>query len=463
MAIGRKIHIERWRGEIILAFFISYFSLLWATNPTGTLPVVYINTTNNQAIDSKDVYVTGSLYIDPLSTGQTALGSASSPVTAQFKGRGNYTWTGFDKKPYRIKFDAKQKVLGMPNNKHWCLLAHADDNLGFLRMPAAFRISEALGLRWTPRYRAVELVINGSYKGLYFLTEHVRIAGNRVAITEQEDGATDSVSGGWLVEIDNYRTEGNIAFTEGNGQDVMVSLKEPEVLSAQQRDYIVAQMNMLNTDLYDMSSGLEQRLDMTEAAKYYLVQEIMEDCESYHGSCFLYKDRDRNGVVDKWKFGPVWDMGNAYMRHQEKWIYENPTWPQYWIGQLAQWPAFQQAVKEQWWIYYHTYKDQVRADIRAYADEIETAARKDGDVWRSTSNYSDNSNYDDVRDRFFRRYDWRINWLYQQWGEGTKPVTWDIEHAADERPQSRKILRDGQIVIEANGRVYNVLGQVVKD
>ena len=448
---------------IIVSGLLLYVMGLTGANVTGTLPVVYITTTNQQAIDSKEVYVTGSLYIDPLSTGEAALGSATSPVGAQFKGRGNYTWSGFDKKPYRIKFDTKQKVLGMPSSKHWCLLAHADDDLGFLRMPAAFRISEALGMRWTPRYKAVELVINGSYKGLYFLTEHVRIANNRVAITSQEDNATDSVSGGWLVEIDNYWSEGNIEFDEGNGQHVMVSLKEPEVLSAQQRDYIVGQMNRLNIDLYDLSSGLEQRLDMTEAAKYYLVQEIMEDCEGYHGSCFLYKDRDRNGVVDKWKFGPVWDMGNAYHRHQEKWIYVDPIWPQYWIGQLAQWPAFQKAVQEQWWIFYNTYKNEVRADLRAYADVIENAARNDGNVWRGTSNYRDNSNYADVRDRFFRRYDWRINWLFQQWGEGTKPATWDIERTAEEAPQSRKILRDGQIVIEANGRVYNVLGQVVKD
>ena len=153
----------------------------------------------------------------------------------------------------------------------------------------------------------------------------------------------------------------------------------------------------------------------------------MEDCESYHGSCFLYKDRDSLGVADKWKFGPVWDFGNAYDRHQERWIYDGPTWPQYWIGQLAQWPQFQQAVKEQWWIYYHEHKDSVRIKIREFADTIERAAKNDAEVWRNTSNYRDNSNFSDVRDRFFRRYDWRIQWLYSQWGEGIKPLTWDID------------------------------------
>lgn len=34
------------------------------------------------------------------------------------------------------------------------------------------------------------------------------------------------------------------------------------------------------------------------------------------------------GIADKWKFGPVWDFGNAYDRHLEQWIYDGPTWPQ---------------------------------------------------------------------------------------------------------------------------------------
>ncbi|MBQ2520812.1 MAG: CotH kinase family protein, partial [Paludibacteraceae bacterium] len=333
---------------------------------SGTLPVVYINTKNKQTVNDTETQIPMTLYIDSVIPDYHPLGSAQAPIAGTIKGRGNWTWNGFDKKPYKIKFDVKQKVLGMPNNRHWCLMASADDYLGFLKMPAGFMVSKALGLRWTPRTRPVELVLNGKYMGLYFLTEHVRIASNRVHIHEQADNEThsDSISGGWLVEIDNYSSENNIGFQEGNGQYVMVSLKEPEVLSSQQRQYIESQIYGINDALYGSSeTDLKRLLDINEAAKYYLVQEIMEDCESYHGSCFLYKDRDSLGIVDPWKFGPVWDFGNAYDRHQETWIYDNPVFAQYWIGQLAQWPAFQQAVQEQWWIYYHTQKDEVRTKI----------------------------------------------------------------------------------------------------
>ncbi|MBQ2608684.1 MAG: CotH kinase family protein [Paludibacteraceae bacterium] len=443
---------------------------LGGTTPTasisGTLPVVYINTQNQKAIDSKETYVPGSLYIDPLNTGQAALGTATEPIAAQFKGRGNYTWTGFDKKPYRIKFDVKQSVLGMPNNRHWCLLAHADDNLGFLKNTVGFMLSEQIGLRWTPRVRPVELVINGKYYGLYFLTEHVRIAGNRVKVTEQQDNSADSVSGGWLVEIDNYAEVGNINLTEGNGQQVMITIKEPEVLSTQQRNYIEGQMNGLNNAIWGNSSTkLWNMLDLDEAAKYYLVQEIMEDCESYHGSCFLYKDRDRNGKSEKWFFGPVWDFGNAYNRHQETWIYDNPIFDQYWIGQLATWPEFQAKVRECWYVYYHSQQTKTRTQINDFVALITQAAKNDAVRWRNTQNYRDNSNMQSRQSEFLSRLNWRIQWLYSQWGEGTKPATWDIEQtesSTDYGTASKLLYPDGRMVIIRNGQRYDLNGRLIE-
>lgn len=454
-AQGEWMNIDIWRGQ--------------NTNPgTNTisqqLPVVYVTTT--APIESKDVYVTGTIYIDPLTTGYEALGTAQTPITAQFKGRGNWTWTGFDKKPYRIKMDVKQKVLGMPSNKHWCLMAAADDNLGFLRMPLGHMISEAIGLRWTPRLVPVELVLNNKYVGLYFMTEHVRVGSKRVNIEEQIEGETqaDLITGGWLVEIDNYPTENNITFTEGNGQAIMVSLKEPEIISAEQRNYIVNQMLELNTALYEKTpQHIERILDMKEAAKYYLVQEIMGDCESYHGSCYLYKDRDSLGMVDKWKFGPVWDFGNSYRSyHHNGWIYERPQFAQYWIGQLATWPSFQKELSEQWWIYYHTKKDEVRAQLVEISKLITQAAKNDAVVWRNTLNYTENTNMTEKTNSILEQYDWRIQWLYSKLGEGTKPpTTGDIQISTPEE-STKKIMRDGQVVIIRNGVEYNMLGGRMK-
>ena len=431
---------------------------------SGTLPVVYLNTTDGVAITSKEVYVSGSLYIDPLQTGYAALGSAAEPITGQFKGRGNWTWNGFDKKPYRIKLDSKQKVLGMPKNKHWCLMAHADDCLGFLKNYAGYKLSEALGLKWTPKAVPVELVMNGEYYGLYFLTEQVRVGTNRVNITEQEDYATDSVSGGWLVEIDNYEEEGNVTLYENNNQKVWFTMKSPELLSPPQRPYIEEQLNDLNKAIWGNSaSALWEKMDLDEAVKFYLVQELMEDCESYHGSCYLYKDRDRNGQTEKWYFGPVWDFGNAFNRGSELWIYESPQFAQYWIGQLATWPQFQAKLKEVWYVFLHDKQSNFLTAIDNLAALIEQGAKNDAARWNGSMNYCNNSDMTAKRQEFINKFNWRTNWLYQQWGEGTKPVMQGIEDPADSRMEAKKVLQNGQIRILRGNKTYNIVGCTLDD
>ena len=82
---------------VLLATAISY-----AAEPSGSLPLLYINTENGAAITSKEDYVNASLYLDANGvSGVEPVGSADAPVSLKIKGRGNYTWTGFDKKESR--------------------------------------------------------------------------------------------------------------------------------------------------------------------------------------------------------------------------------------------------------------------------------------------------------------------------------------------------------------------------
>ena len=59
---------------------------------------------------------------------------------------------------------------------------------------------------------------------------------------------------------------------------------------------------------------------------------------------------------------------------------------------------------------------------------------------------------------FLSQYDWRINWLYQQWGEGAKPEVTGIEEERLEW-QGRKVLRNGQLLIIRGGKTYTLQGQ----
>lgn len=432
-----------------------------AAEISGTLPVLYIYTQGGAEINSKEDYINATWYLDSLSrTEYRSYGRADSMLTMQIRGRGNYTWTGFDKKPYRIKLDDGKKLLGMHKSKHWALMAAADDNLGYLRNACGHMVSRSVGLAWTPEMKPVELVLNGRYWGLYFLTETVRIDDKRINITEQSDNITDpdSITGGWLIEIDNYSSEGNITFREGNGQNVMITIKKPEVLSGQQRNYITAQVSALNSAIYASSSAdLQRMMDIDEAARYYLVQEVLEDCESYHGSCYLYKDMDQSGQTAQWTFGPVWDFGNSYWRHGERFIYNRPSFDQYWIAKIASHTCFQDSLIHHWHTFYRYGQYEVREQMQTFVNEISAAAKNDAARWKNTQGYCDNSNMTRRFEDFLSKFDWRIGWLHSVWGDGAVAIE-DVD-LPESTAAPRKIMRNGQICICRDGRVYSLTGQ----
>lgn len=463
---------------IIVLLFALCASGAWAVTPSGTLPVMYITTKNNQQI-TRDNAIDATLYVVGYGD-YPALGDADNQIPLTIRGRGNWTWSGFDKKPYKIVFaqGQGQKLLGMHKSKHWALLAGADEYFGFFKNTVGYMLSEQVGLPYTPHQVPVELVLNGSYEGLYFVTETIRIDNDRVNIHEQQDGETDPdlITGGWLIEIDNYWSEGNITFNEDNGQYVMVTPQSPEDLSTVQRDYITEQLSELNASIYNRGNQpLEQILDLTDAARYYLVQEIMEDCESYHGSCYLYKDRDSTAnpltdnsltVIPKWHFGPVWDFGNAYNRHQERFIYDRPSFSQIWIEQICQHEQFYQLLLKLWYQYRQYGHNKVLDELDTFASTIASAARRDAQRWNGY-NARTCDNVANRKQEFLHLMNWRLDWLYSQWGEGDSTPLTDTEsvqiNTYDKNRQPAHIMiLNGQLLIERDGHQYTLTGLKVK-
>ena len=414
-----------------LAMFIAIVGLatteVTAATPSGSLPVMYINTEGGAPVVSKDDYLAGTYYLDPKGVeGVEAFGTAAEPLPLQIKGRGNYTWTGFDKKPYRLKLDSKAALLGMKKSKHFALMAHADDESGYLRNTVGFELSRRLGLAWTPGQAPVEVVLNGDYIGLYMLTELIRIDEDRVNIVEQADNETDPalITGGWLVEIDNYDEPDNeqVRFQEGNGEVIRFTHKSPEALSPAQRDYLLNLGQSADDAIYandKNSTAWEEIIDIDALARFYIVQEILDNAESFHGSCYWHKEQ---GADTKMVFGPVWDFGNTFRRGGSRFIYERPPYGQTWIGEIAKFPHFQQVVKQIW----KEFKANQYASLDAYIDEfssqIARACVSDRSRWPQYGVRDVQSAKNDFKNRIHER----VNWLVQQWGNAEPapgPVT----------------------------------------
>ena len=413
-----QIYAKTMKQTLLTIWLCCLIGIVYAVNPSGTLPVLYITTENNTPVTSKDYYLNASYYLDAKGiAGYDNIGSAAAPLTMEIKGRGNYSWTGFNKKPYRLKLTDKQPLLGMVKSKHFNLLAHADDakdKKGYMRNAAGFELSKMLGIAWTPDARPLEVVMNGDYIGLYFLTEHIRVDKDRVNIVEQENEETDAqkITGGWLVEIDNYDSDPHITIKEGGKTTMWVTYKSPEVLSSEQETYLTQQIQLLDNLIYGdkNSDELWQYLDMDALARFYIVQEITDNYESFHGSCYLYKDM---GDTEKWKFGPVWDFGSAFNRDKSQYLFQGDVWHNHWIPEICKFPAFMQHVQTIWKDFYANRFNDIFTFTADQLSLLKTAAAVDAQRWPDYNGNADlTKRITQINDRLRRN----AEWLNEQWG-----------------------------------------------
>ena len=376
---------------------------------SGTLPLLYID--SEAPITSKEVYVSATMFLDPMGCDWAdSIGSVMEPIPLLIRGRGNWTWSDtFDKKPYKLKFLEGLKIMGMKKGKHFALLAHADGQ-SFFKNRSGFFLSRRWGMAFTPEERPVEVVLNGEYVGLYLLTETVRVGKKRLNINEQRDYQTnpDSITGGWLVELDNNIDEHQIRLsTRGTDlQRFWVTYHTPENLSTVQYNYLYSQMKTLLDKVYTEdknSMEWEEIIDMETLAKYFLISEIIDHVEAFQGSCYLYKDLGE----EKWKFGPFWDLGHALniWHPKYRYIYEVEGWSTDISRELMKFPRLREEVLRLWQRDGFDAMMAMRDDLHRFADTIRTAYACNYQRWpayyRSTLEKQMNSIDQQITDKLY--------------------------------------------------------------
>ncbi|MDE6273080.1 MAG: CotH kinase family protein [Muribaculaceae bacterium] len=409
---------------------------------SGTLPILYINVFDeygnlNNEIISKDLahknYFTGEYWLDlngcewMEAEGAKSIGSKDEPLPLQIKARGNWTRRGFAKKPFKLKLDKKQSMLGLSKSKHFAILAHADDQFGYMRNFTGFNLGRRMELPWTPDQQPVEVVINGDYRGLYFLTESIRIDSDRVNITELDDNVTDPalISGGYLVELDNYDEDNQIRMEEkgqaGGFKDMLrITFDTPEVYSDIQRQFVTEQFTAMNDAIGDNSDRLWSYMDLDDAARYYIVEEIISHTEAYHGSTYLFRDR---GEGQKWHFSPLWDCGNAFMGPSDHYFSDFGPFGNTWIASMRMNAKFMDKVKDTWKWFMANNFDGLYEDLDRYADHLKEAAKADYERWNGKpypdggQPVIDNRDMDRRKQTVKNHLKDKINWLRQQWGD----------------------------------------------
>ena len=272
------------------------------------IPAIVINTNDGSDITSKEEYTASTVSV--LNTKEEW---SMDEVSAGVRGRGNSTWSQ-DKKPYRIKFDKKQSMLGSSYKaKSWTLIAnHSDKTLS--RNYLAYELSERFsGLDFSSKHSFVDLYLNNEYKGVYLLCDQIQTGSGRVDIDESIslDG-----NNGYLIECDGRAPEEGIENQDyfiSDGDDKAYAIKTPDT---EEEDFLnnketeIAYIKGYMQECWDAIgsstnawSDVEQLIDVDSFAEQYIIDELFANPDSGWTSCYYYKDKD--GKLFK---GPVWDF-----------------------------------------------------------------------------------------------------------------------------------------------------------
>ncbi len=232
------------------------------------------------------------------------------------------TSQGHNKKPYGFETrnadgtNNNVSLLGLPAENDWVLNA-MNDEPSCVRDCLSYQLYSELG-HYSPRTRYCEVIVNDDYRGLYFLTEKIKIDANRVDIIEMTDTdvAGVNVTGGYIIKADKL-TGGDVpAWTTpayDYWEDVSYIYHEPapDLISPMQGVYIqlyfdsVAQAVAAHN--HDVSHGFPSLIDIPSFIDYMLMGELSSNVDIYQKSTFFHKER-----LGKLRAGPIWDFNLAY-------------------------------------------------------------------------------------------------------------------------------------------------------
>ena len=292
--------------------------------PYAKIPRIVIETENRKEVEDRETEIPAKLQI----WGKKEAESEILDLT--IRGRGNTSW-GAPKKSYKIEFEKKQKLLGMPKDRDWALIAnYADKTL--MKNYLAYHFSMSLNAYYAPRCEFVELYLNGTYLGVYLLTETVKISKNRVNIEESDNS--------YLVEFDKkirsneQKIASHVIATDSIGK--IFRIHSPKNASKQTMLAIENHIHdfeiFLKSTRSNKNNNMTEWIDVAEFVNHYWAQEFTKNPDAcYYTSVFFSWEKD--GVI---KMGPVWDFDLAFGGHNN----EEITDPEGWFIKGCYWNRF---------------------------------------------------------------------------------------------------------------------------
>lgn len=300
-----------YRIMLLMLFSIAGISLVQSQQykQLTDLPTVYIETDNHQSITSKEDYIKCTFVI-------VDGDSIARYENTEIRGRGNSSWWNSEKKPYRIKFEKKQRLLGkdFANAKSWTLLANHGDKT-MIRNALTHQLGRIIGMKFCPAAKFVDLYLNNVYRGTYQISDQVQVHKNRVEVDEDT---------GWLLEVANENSKEE-PFITSSRYGIIYNIKNPkdEKLTVDMRiaigQWILAFENAVaDNEFANPEKGYRAYIDEQDFINWYLGAEITGNIDALY-SIYMYKEANEQ----KMHFGPLWDLDLGYDNSSERSLLQN--------------------------------------------------------------------------------------------------------------------------------------------
>ena len=261
-------------------------------------PVICIDTEANKAIKSKEKYVKASFSID-----------GGKSLDCKIRGHGNSTWNNIftQKKPYLVKLDREESLLGMDKSRKWLLIANAFDR-SMLRNAYVEYLSHNVwnSMKWNPQSRFVSLYLNRKFMGLYCLSEKVEISDNRIEFEDE----------GFLAEVDSHKGRPYSFWCPG--VKAQFNIRQPDSLSQEKYESYARIIQDFSASLlkddFRGRDGWMKWCNVESFVDWYLISEFSKNYDAnFFNSVFMNYDYG----TKKLSMGPVWDHDIAFGNNQK--------------------------------------------------------------------------------------------------------------------------------------------------
>lgn len=234
----------------------------------------------------------------------------------QVRVRGNSSRL-FDKTGYLFKFTDQAgneeafEVMGMEKNSTWVLHGpYLDKTL--MRNYMWYNLSGQI-MEWAPDVRYCELFLNGSYQGVYVMTEQISVAPGRINATKYDGKAgmssyvlcADRVSVNDTEFINNFTKYTQRSLSQMEIKYPGEKKMTPELKDAIGRDFSEFEKSLYSFDYDSRRYGYRTYIDAGNFADYFIINEVTQNIDACAYSTYFYKD-----VAGKIKMC-VWDFNNS--------------------------------------------------------------------------------------------------------------------------------------------------------